>query len=238
MSRSTHIALKLAASTVALVAGLAANLAAGTPALAKTAPKPILDASAVAVPDQYSAETAQQIFKEGGNAVDVAVAIAFTLAVTYPDAGNLGGGGFMTLFVDGKTYFLDYLGRAPQQSTREMYLDDKGHAIAGMSVVGNRAVAVPGTVEGMWEAQQRFGKLKWKEVLAPAIHYATDGFKVDSRLQQTHDDSARGFAGKTNFDVYFSNLKTGAVFRQPELAQTLGAYCQRRRSRVLRRPHG
>ncbi|MGA7778561.1 MAG: gamma-glutamyltransferase [Paraburkholderia sp.] len=222
MSRSTHIALKLAASTVALVAGLAANLAAGTPALAKTAPKPILDASAVAVPDQYSAETAQQIFKEGGNAVDVAVAIAFTLAVTYPDAGNLGGGGFMTLFVDGKTYFLDYLGRAPQQSTREMYLDDKGHAIAGMSVVGNRAVAVPGTVEGMWEAQQRFGKLKWKEVLAPAIHYATDGFKVDSRLQQTHDDSARGFTGKTNFDVYFSNLKTGAVFRQPELAQTLG----------------
>lgn len=151
MSRSTHIALKLAASTVALVAGLAANLAAGTPALAKTAPKPILDASAVAVPDQYSAETAQQIFKEGGNAVDVAVAIAFTLAVTYPDAGNLGGGGFMTLFVDGKTYFLDYLGRAPQQLTREMYLDDKGHAIAGMSVVGNRAVAVPGTVEGMWK---------------------------------------------------------------------------------------
>ena len=223
MSRSTPIALKLAASTAALVAGLAVSLAAGTPALAKTAaPKPVLDASAVAVPDQYSAETAQQIFKEGGNAVDAAVAIAFTLAVTYPDAGNLGGGGFMTLFVDGKPYFLDYLGRAPQQATREMYLDDKGKAIAGMSVVGNRAVAVPGTVDGMWEAQQRFGKLKWKQVLAPAIHYATDGFKVDSRLQQTCDAAAKTFTGKTNFDAYFSNLKAGAVLRQPELAQTLG----------------
>ena len=223
MSRSTPIALKLAASTVALVAGLAVSLVAGTSALAKTAaPKPVLDASAVAVPDQYSAETAQQIFKEGGNAVDAAVAIAFTLAVTYPDAGNLGGGGFMTLFVDGKPYFLDYLGRAPQQATREMYLDDKGKAIAGMSVVGNRAVAVPGTVDGMWEAQQRFGKLKWKQVLAPAIHYATDGFKVDSRLQQTRDDAARAFTGKTNFDAYFSNLKAGTVLRQPELAQTLG----------------
>ena len=222
MNRSTPIALKLAASTAALVAGLAVGLAAGTPALAKTAaPKPVLDASAVAVPDQYSAETAQQIFKEGGNAVDAAVAIAFTLAVTYPDAGNLGGGGFMTLFVDGKPYFLDYLERAPQQATREMYLDDKGKAIAGMSVVGNRAVAVPGTVEGMWEAQQRFGKLKWKQVLAPAIHYATDGFKVDSRLQQTRDAAARAFTGKTNFDAYFSNLKAGTVFRQPELAQTL-----------------
>ncbi|RFU46603.1 gamma-glutamyltransferase [Paraburkholderia sp. DHOC27] len=221
MSWSRPIALKLAASTAALVAGLAASLVTDTPALAKTAPKPVLDASAVAVPDQYSAETAQQIFKEGGNAVDAAVAIAFTLAVTYPDAGNLGGGGFMTVFMDGKPYFLDYLGTAPQQATREMYLDDKGKVMGSMSTVGSRAAAVPGTVEGMWEAQQRFGKLKWKQVLAPAIHYATDGFKVDSRLQQVRDDSARNFTGKTNFDAYFSSLKAGTVFRQPELAQTL-----------------
>jgi gamma-glutamyltranspeptidase/glutathione hydrolase len=222
MSHATPIALKLTAAAV-LFAACAAGFVTSTPALAKTAaPKAVLDGSAVAVPDQYSADTAQQIFAEGGNAVDAAVAIAFTLAVTYPDAGNLGGGGFMTLYVDGKPYFLDYLERAPQTATRDMYLDDKGKPIPGMSEVGARAVGVPGTVDGLWEAQRRFGKLKWKQVLAPAIHYATDGFKVDSRLQKIHDDAAPGFAGKTNFDAYFANLKAGVNFRQPELAQTLG----------------
>lgn len=203
-------------------AALAGSFVAPAPALAKTPPpKAVLDASAVAVPDRYSADAAQQIFAAGGNAVDAAVAIAFTLAVTRPDAGNIGGGGFMTVFMDGKPYFLDYRERAPQQATRDMYLDDKGKLIPGMSVVGHRAVAVPGTVEGMWEAQQRFGKLKWKQVLAPAIRYATDGFQVEPGLQQRHDAVAKNFAGKTNFDAYFSNLKAGATLRQPELAQTL-----------------
>jgi gamma-glutamyltranspeptidase/glutathione hydrolase len=206
----------------ACFATLAASLAAPLCAVAKTPPpKPALDASAVAVPDSYSADAAQQIFAAGGNAVDAAVAIAFTLAVTRPDAGNLGGGGFMTLLVDGKPYFLDYRERAPQQATRDMYLDDKGNVVPGMSTVGHRAVAVPGTVDGMWEAQRRFGKLKWKQVLAPAIHYATDGFQVDARLQQRRDTAAKNFAAHTNFDAYFSNLKAGATLRQPELAQTL-----------------
>ena len=206
----------------ALVVACAASLVAPVTALAKTPPpKAVLDASAVAVPDRYSADTAQQIFAAGGNAVDAAVAIAFTLAVTRPDAGNIGGGGFMTLFIDGKPYFLDYRERAPQQATRDMYRDDKGNVVPGMSVVGHRAVAVPGTVDGMWEAQQRFGKLKWKQVLAPAIRYATDGFQVDPGLQQRRDAEAKNFAGKTNFDAYFSNLKAGATYRQPELAQTL-----------------
>ncbi|MEC5405385.1 gamma-glutamyltransferase [Paraburkholderia sp. MPAMCS5] len=206
----------------ALFATLGASVVAPAPALAKTPPpKAVFDASAVAAPDRYSADAAQQIFAAGGNAVDAAVAIAFTLAVTRPDAGNLGGGGFMTLFVDGKPYFLDYRERAPQQATRDMYLDDKGNAVSGMSVVGHRAVAVPGTVDGMWRAQQRFGKLKWKQVLAPAIHYATEGFQVEPWLSQRRDATAKNFAGKTNFDAYFSNLKAGTTYRQPELAQTL-----------------
>ncbi|NVI03402.1 gamma-glutamyltransferase [Paraburkholderia youngii] len=204
-------------------AALAVNVAAPLSAAAKTPPpKPALDGSAVAAPDGYSADTAQQIFAEGGNAVDAAVAMAFTLAVTRPDAGNLGGGGFMTLLVDGKPYFLDYRERAPQQANRDMYLDDKGNVVPGMSTVGHRAAAVPGTVDGMWQAQRRFGKLKWKQVLAPAIHYATDGFQVGPRLQQRRDAAAKSFAGKTNFDAYFGNLKAGATLRQPELAQTLG----------------
>jgi gamma-glutamyltranspeptidase/glutathione hydrolase len=206
----------------AMLAAFAGSALAPVAALAKTPPpKAVFDASAVAVPDRYSADTAQQIFAAGGNAVDAAVAIAFTLAVTCPDAGNLGGGGFMTVFMDGKPYFLDYRERAPQQATRDMYLDDKGNLSPGMSTVGHRAVAVPGTVEGMWEAQQRFGKLKWKQVLAPAIRYATDGFQVEPWLQQRRDAAAKNFAGKTNFDAYFSGLKTGVTYRQPELAQTL-----------------
>ncbi|WP_144156707.1 gamma-glutamyltransferase [Paraburkholderia sp. BCC1885] len=220
MSNALPQGLKLIATTV-LFAVCSASLVTATPALAKSAPKPVLDGSAVATPDQYSADTAQQIFAAGGNAVDAAVAIAFTLAVTYPDAGNLGGGGFMTLYIDGKPYFLDYLERAPQSATRDMYVDDKGKAVPGMSEVGYRAVGVPGTVEGLWEAQRRFGKLKWKQVLAPAIHYATDGFKVDARLQKSGDDAAAAFAGKTNFSAYFATLKAGANFQQPELAQTL-----------------
>ncbi|WP_109483148.1 gamma-glutamyltransferase [Paraburkholderia sp. C35] len=210
------------ATTLALTGALLASFVAPPAADAKTAqPKPALDASAVATPDRYAADAAQQIFAAGGNAVDAAVAIAFTLAVTYPDAGNIGGGGFMTLYMDGKPYFLDYREKAPQSATRDMYLDDKGNVIKGMSLVGHRAVAVPGTVEGMWEAQQRFGKLKWKQVLAPAIKYATDGFTVEAWLQQRREFASKNFGGKTNFDAYFSNLKAGTVFRQPELAQTL-----------------
>ncbi|MFC0573140.1 gamma-glutamyltransferase [Paraburkholderia solisilvae] len=210
-----------AAALIALAVVLAGT--APAPAHAKTATdKPVLDAAAVAVPDQYGADTAQQIFAQGGNAVDAAVAIAFTLAVTRPDAGNLGGGGFMTLQIDGKPYFLDYSAQAPQRSTRDMYLDDKGNVIKDMSAIGFRAAGVPGTVAGMWEVQRRFGKLKWKQVLAPATHYATDGFTVDASLQKRRDDAAAKFAGKTNFGAYFAGLKAGATFRQPELAQTLG----------------
>ncbi|OLL32482.1 gamma-glutamyltransferase [Burkholderia sp. SRS-W-2-2016] len=199
-----------------------------TPAVAKTATAQpaILTGAAVAVPDRYSADTAERIFKEGGNAVDAAVAIAFTLAVTYPEAGNIGGGGFMTLYVDGKPYFLDYRERAPLAATKNMYLDDKGEVVPGMSLVGYRAVGVPGTVDGMWQAQRRFGKLQWKQVLAPAIHYAHDGFEVSEKLQARRDSAAKSFAGKTNFDSYFGNLKQGVNFTQPDLAAVLERIAQ------------
>ena len=80
---------------------------------------------------------------------------------------------------------------------------------------------MPDTVAGMWEAQKRFGRLSWKQVLAPAIHYARDGFAVSEQLQQRRDDAAKDFGGKTNFDKYFGNLNKGVTFKQPELAATL-----------------
>jgi gamma-glutamyltranspeptidase/glutathione hydrolase len=204
------VKVKLSATAFAVAAFLTASsgFLETAPAYAKTSDQQpaVLSASAIAVADKFSADAAEQIFKEGGNAVDAAVAIAFTLAVTYPEAGNIGGGGFMTLYVDGKPYFLDYREKAPLAATRNMYLDDKGEVIKGASLFGYRAVGVPGTVEGMWEA---------------AIKYAANGFEVSEQLQQRRDDAAKDFAGKTNFDSYFGNLKAGTNFKQPELAAVL-----------------
>ncbi|MEX3899916.1 gamma-glutamyltransferase [Paraburkholderia sp. BR10954] len=215
---------KLSMAGVALVSlGVCTGFLETSPAYAKPpAARPaVLTASAIAVADKYSADAAEQIFKEGGNAVDAAVAIAFTLAVTYPEAGNIGGGGFMTLYVDGKPYFIDYRERAPLEATKTMYLDKDGNVIKGKSLYGYYAVGVPGTVAGMWEAHHRFGRLTWKQVLAPAIKYARDGFEVDEQLAKRNEDASKEFEGKTNFDRYFGGMKQGVNFKQPELAAVL-----------------
>ncbi len=180
-----------------------------------------LEGGAVAAPDQYGAQVAADILKKGGNAVDAAVATAFTLAVTYPEAGNIGGGGFMTLYVDGKAYFLDYREVAPKAATRNMYLDDKGEIIENLSLVGARAAGVPGTVMGLWEAHRKFGKLPWAELLTPAVGYAKNGFKVAEKQYQYREDAQGLFKDSTNFNDYFGQMKVGETFRQPELAQTL-----------------
>jgi len=180
-----------------------------------------LEGGAVAAPDQYGAQVAADILKKGGNAVDAAVATAFTLAVTYPEAGNIGGGGFMTLFVDGKPYFLDYREVAPKAATRNMYLDDKGEVIENLSLVGARAAGVPGTVMGLWEAHRKFGKLPWSELLTPAIGYAKNGFKVADKQYQYRNDAQGMFKTATNFNHYFGSMKVGELFKQPEMAQTL-----------------
>src|SRR5580658_3897007 len=120
-----------------------------------------LDAAGVASPDRYGALAAEEVLRAGGNAVDAAVATGFALAVTYPEAGNLGGGGFMTLYMDGKPYFLDYRETAPGGASAGMYLDAKGDPITALSLVGNLSSGVPGTVRGMAEAHRRFGKLSW-----------------------------------------------------------------------------
>ncbi|NBA93570.1 gamma-glutamyltransferase [Pseudomonas sp. R5(2019)] len=181
----------------------------------------LLDAGAVAAPDEYGAKVAAQVLKEGGNAVDAAVATAFTLAVTYPEAGNIGGGGFMTLYVKGKPYFLDYREVAPKAATKDMYLNEKGEVTENLSVIGAKASGVPGTVMGLWEAHKRFGKLPWRDLVTPAIGYARNGFTVAEKQYQYRSNVNELFKGKTNFGEYFGAMKAGTNFKQPELAKTL-----------------
>ena len=219
--------MKLFARICAVVAVVAALTT--QPAFAfdrrHAAPPPVasraLKAGAVASPDRYGALAAEEILKKGGNAVDAAVATAFALAVTYPEAGNLGGGGFMTLYVDGKPYFLDYREIAPAAATAGMYLDAKGDPVAARSQFGNLAVGVPGTVRGLAMAHKRFGKLSWAQVLAPSIRYAREGFVVSAQLIGNVEEAQAPFVGVTNFHARFGAMKAGETFRQPELAATL-----------------
>jgi gamma-glutamyltranspeptidase/glutathione hydrolase len=177
--------------------------------------------AAVASPDQYGALVAEQILKKGGNAVDAAVATAFTLAVTYPEAGNIGGGGFMTLWFDGKAYFLDYRETAPAAAHRDMYLDEEKQVIENLSLIGHKASGVPGTVMGLWQAHQRFGSLPWADLLQPAIYYAQSGFTVAENQYQYRADLLSQLEGKTNFARYFSAMQPNENFIQSELASTL-----------------
>lgn len=182
---------------------------------------------AVASPDQYGAAVAEQIMRSGGNAVDAAVATAFTLAVTYPEAGNIGGGGFMTFWFDGKPYFLDYRETAPGSAHRDMYLDEDKQVIDELSLIGHKASGVPGTVMGLWQAHQRFGKLPWADLVAPAIHYAQNGFTVAENQYQYRADLLQQLEGKTNFGKYFSAMQSGQTFKQPELAATLSRIAEK-----------
>ncbi len=187
--------------------------------------------AAFAMPDEYSAKVTKQVLLAGGNAVDAAVAAGFVLAVTYPEAGNIGGGGFMTLFhakdhnSTAKPLFLDYREKAPQAAFKTLYLDKENNVIPYRSLVGYQASGVPGTVMGLWLAHQRFGSLPWSELLVPAIDYARNGFVVSKQLAQTAVWYQKWIADKSkdplNFSHYFSALKEGKSFKQPELAKTL-----------------
>jgi gamma-glutamyltranspeptidase/glutathione hydrolase len=175
-----------------------------------------LSAGAVSSPDQFGAAAAKQVLDAGGNAVDAGVATAFALAVTLPAAGNLGGGGFMTAWMDGKAYFLDFREKAPGAATPTMYLDKNGNVIPGLSLDGSLAAGVPGSVAGLWTAQRKFGKLSWAQVVAPAIGYARNGFVAYQTAEMTTVNS------RSNFNQYFGGkMIKGQLFKQPELADTL-----------------
>ncbi|HYL01052.1 MAG TPA: gamma-glutamyltransferase [Steroidobacteraceae bacterium] len=204
---------------VCALAFVAACGAASRPAAADAA----AGTAAVAAPDRFGTDTAARILGAGGNVADAAVAVAFTLAVTLPEAGNLGGGGFATLWIDGKGYFLDYRECAPASATAGMYLDADGNVVPDASTVGAGAAAVPGTVAGLWELHRRFGRLPWRVDLAPAIRYAHQGFRVSPLLVALRDTRAHELHGRTNFLDYFGKLAPEATFRQAELERTLRA---------------
>jgi gamma-glutamyltranspeptidase / glutathione hydrolase len=164
------------------------------------------------------------MLQAGGNAVDAAVATGFALAVVYPDAGNLGGGGFMMLrLANGESHFLDFREEAPLRASANMYLDSNGKIIPEASTVGYTSVGVPGTVAGLVEAERRFGKLSLAQVMAPAIEFATKGYVLGAEeAAMLHDpllsrfpESRRIFQRDGNF------YQPGEVFRQPDLARTL-----------------
>ena len=168
-----------------------------------------------------------QMMKAGGNAVDAAVAVGFALAVVYPQAGNLGGGGFMLIrSSDSKTHFIDYREKAPAAATANMYLDAKGNVIEDASTVGYKAIGVPGSVAGMVYAEQKYGKLSLERVMAPAIKLAQQGFVLaegDARDLRDEDEKvlARFPESKRIFQRDGNYYKAGEVFKQRELARTL-----------------
>ena len=165
-------------------------LLAPAPATASTHPVHASHAIVVSV-HELASHVGVEIMQAGGNAIDSAVATGFALAVVHPPAGNIGGGGFMLIrMADGKSHFLDYREMAPAAAKRDMYLDAQGSVIEGASEIGYKAIGVPGSVAGMVYAEQKYGKLTLKKVMAPAIRLAREGYALswgearDFRLQQ------------------------------------------------------
>jgi len=164
------------------------------------------------------------VLREGGNAVDAAVATGFALAVVYPAAGNLGGGGFLLLRTHGgKSTFIDFREKAPLAASEAMYQDDKGQVIPGVSILGYRSIATPGSVAGLVYAERKYGKLGLKRVIAPAIKLAAEGFVLtDEEVKILAAPSFAGFAdSKRIFQRGGDLYKPGETFKQPELARTL-----------------
>jgi gamma-glutamyltranspeptidase/glutathione hydrolase len=167
-----------------------------------------------------------QVLRDGGNAVDAAVASAFALAVVYPEAGNLGGGGFIVFrpAEGGAAFALDFREKAPGAAFREMYLDSVGEP-TGESLRGHRASGVPGSVMGLWEAHRRFGRLPWAELVEPAIGLA-EGLEVSADVAGSLAGAERRLAryesSRATFFPGGAAPAAGDVFRQPDLARTLG----------------
>jgi gamma-glutamyltranspeptidase/glutathione hydrolase len=177
--------------------------------------------------DPIASNAGVEILKKGGNAIDAAVATAFALAVTWPAAGNLGGGGFMLIHLaNGEAAAIDYRERAPEKATPRMFLNARGEVDPDKSGVGYLVIGVPGTVKGLWEASRRYGKLDWKTLVEPAVKLARDGFVVDEVLARSLQIQASAMGRFPEFGRVFRKAdgayyQAGETLRQPDLALTL-----------------
>ncbi|MDQ3799649.1 MAG: gamma-glutamyltransferase [Acidobacteriota bacterium] len=184
----------------------------------------------VASQSDLASKIGVDVIRRGGNAVDAAIAVAIALAVTYPEAGNLGGGGFMLIrFRDGRTFAIDYREMAPKVATRDIFVDKNGEPIKGegSSTVGYRASGVPGTPAGLELAFKKYGsgKIRWADLVEPARRLAQDGFVLSKRLADVikdHEEELSRYADSKK--IFLNNGKLfgeGDVLRQPDLARTL-----------------
>jgi gamma-glutamyltranspeptidase/glutathione hydrolase len=176
---------------------------------------PELDWGMVASPEAHASEIGAAVLRDGGNAVDAAIAVHFALAVTFPNAGNLGGGGFMLVHTSSGESAIDYRETAPAAAYRDLFLDARGDVVPGLSLNSARAAGVPGSVAGLWLAHGTFGSLPWKRLLQPAIRLADEGWILDRW-------SAGSFARERrhNCPDYFRGA-AGSLLVQKELAATL-----------------
>ena len=190
-----------------------------------TAHEPVRARHAMVVTDEPAAtDVGVAVLKNGGNAVDAAVAVGFALAVTHPFAGNLGGGGFMLVrLADGRSTFVDFRERAPAQASRDMYLDAQGRPTRD-SVDGWRASGVPGAVRGFELAQLKYGRKKWAEVMAPAIELAARGFLLSYKASESLKQAQNLAADPESKRIFLNNgayYGAGDRLTQPQLAETL-----------------
>ena len=181
----------------------------------------------VASESRLASEVGLDVLRKGGNAVDAAVATAFALAVTLPNAGNIGGGGFMMLHdaKSGKDTAIDFRERAPAAASRDMYLDAQGNVVPDKSLFTQAAIGVPGTVAGMLYALEHYGTRQRAELVAPAVTLARQGFAVDEQLAVTLEAETRHLgAWPASRKIFFNGerpLQTGETLRNPDLARSL-----------------
>ena len=185
----------------------------------------IVDSAMVVTAHPLASQVGVDIMKKGGNAVDAAIATQFALAVVFPAAGNIGGGGFMVVrLADGTSAALDFREKAPGKATTNMYLDKEGNVVAGLSTEGHLSSGVPGAVDGMVEAHKKFGTLPWKDLVQPAIDLALKGFTLSAReanwFNEMKQDLLKYNTVKPEF-LLKDNWKTGDSIKWIELGHTL-----------------
>ncbi len=170
-----------------------------------------------------ASEVGIEILKKGGNAIDAAVGIGFALAVVYPQAGNIGGGGFMLIHLnDGKNTSIDYREKAPLLSKRDMYLDASGEVVPGLSTLGNLASGVPGSVAGMLYALEKYGTMNRNDVMDYAINIADTGFFINDSFADLLNKYQKDFSGfPGTMKIFGGNFREGVRLVQKDLANTL-----------------